>query len=169
MATEKQIRANRGNALKSSGPKTSEGIAVSSTNSLKHGLLSRDGVLDTEDLSEFDAFHFHLRQSLHPEGEIEHELADRIASYLWRMRRVTSFEKLAIADDSQFDPIFSSKSPLDLVESLSTITRYETALERGFFRTLHELQRLQALRSGHSVPLPVAVDVSVSASNDDLR
>ena len=38
MATEKQLRANRENAKKSTGPKTSGGRARSSRNALSHGL-----------------------------------------------------------------------------------------------------------------------------------
>ena len=38
MATEKQIRANRENAKKSTGPKTAAGRARSSRNALRHGL-----------------------------------------------------------------------------------------------------------------------------------
>ena len=38
MATEKQIRANRANAKRSSGPKTVAGRLTSSRNSFRHGL-----------------------------------------------------------------------------------------------------------------------------------
>jgi hypothetical protein len=38
MATEKQIRANRENAKKSTGPKTAAGRTRSSRNALRHGL-----------------------------------------------------------------------------------------------------------------------------------
>src|SRR3954462_3979198 len=38
MATERQIAANRRNALKSSGPKTSTGKRRASANSYRHGL-----------------------------------------------------------------------------------------------------------------------------------
>jgi hypothetical protein len=45
------------------------------------------------------------------------------------------------------------------VDALTSLHRYEGGLERSFFKTLHELQRLQATRLGHSVPIPVAIDV----------
>jgi hypothetical protein len=45
---------------------------------------------------------------------------------------------------------------------LGTVTRYESNLERSFFRTLHEIQRLQAARSGAVVPLPAALDVDLT-------
>lgn len=40
--------------------------------------------------------------------------------------------------------------------------RYETMLERGIYKALHELQRIQAARAGDKPPLPVAIDVDVS-------
>jgi len=45
---------------------------------------------------------------------------------------------------------------------LDKVARYESHLERSFFRTLHEIQRLQTSRSGFVVPPPAAVDVDVS-------
>ena len=46
--------------------------------------------------------------------------------------------------------------------TLSTLSRYEAALERSFYRALHELQRLQAARQGRHVEVPRAVEVDVS-------
>jgi hypothetical protein len=42
---------------------------------------------------------------------------------------------------------------------LDKVARYEGALERSLFRTLHELQRIQAAQSGVAVPPPAVVDV----------
>lgn len=47
-------------------------------------------------------------------------------------------------------------------EVLEKVSRYETALERSLFKTLHELQRLQASRSGAPLLPPVALDVDLS-------
>ena len=44
----------------------------------------------------------------------------------------------------------------------SKLSRYETTIERGLYKALHELQLLQAARHGGSVPPPVTVDVDVS-------
>jgi hypothetical protein len=44
---------------------------------------------------------------------------------------------------------------------LDKVARYEGALERSLYRTLHELQRLQASQSGVAVPLPAVVDVDM--------
>ena len=54
--------------------------------------------------------------------------------------------------------------------AFSKLSRYETAIARGLYKALHELQRLQAARgTGGNVSPPVAVDVDVSgASREDL-
>ena len=39
-------------------------------------------------------------------------------------------------------------------DALSKLSRYETSIERSFYKTLHELQRLQAVRHGKEVALP---------------
>jgi hypothetical protein len=50
--------------------------------------------------------------------------------------------------------------------TLDKVSRYETTLERSLFRTIHELQRLQAARAGEKVPLPAVVDGEVSISRE---
>jgi hypothetical protein len=47
-------------------------------------------------------------------------------------------------------------------EVLDKVARYECGLERSFFRTLHEIQRLQASRTGAAVPPPAAIDVDMT-------
>lgn len=49
-------------------------------------------------------------------------------------------------------------------EVLDKVARYEINLERAFLRTLHEIQRLQASRSGAVVPPPAAVDVDLAVN-----
>lgn len=40
------------------------------------------------------------------------------------------------------------------------LTRYETTLERSLYRTIHEIERLQAHRTGGDVPPPAVLDVT---------
>ena len=47
--------------------------------------------------------------------------------------------------------------------AFSKLARYETTIERGLFRAMHELERLQAARAGQSVSAPVVGDVDVSS------
>jgi hypothetical protein len=50
----------------------------------------------------------------------------------------------------------------DRANAFSKLSRYETTIERGLYRALHELERRQTARLGGNVPAPLAVDVDVS-------
>ncbi len=69
------------------GPKTPEGKATSSRNSLQHGLTARETVLPWEDAAGFEAFREDLLAGLSPVGALEETLADRIVALSWRLRR----------------------------------------------------------------------------------
>jgi len=49
-------------------------------------------------------------------------------------------------------------------EPLLNLWRHEAALGRSLSRNMHELERLQAQRSGQHVPVPAALDVNVTLS-----
>ena len=68
MTSEKQIAANRRNAMKSTGPKTREGKAASTSNSLKHGLSAQRIVVSGEDPDEFERLIRQLEHELEPVG-----------------------------------------------------------------------------------------------------
>jgi hypothetical protein len=51
-------------------------------------------------------------------------------------------------------------------ETLDKVSRYETTLERSLFRTLHELQRLRAVRFGAPFLPPAAVDVDLAVHQE---
>lgn len=92
MATERQIAANRANALRSTGPKSENGKARSSLNAVTHGLTAQAIVIEGEDPDAFDALQQRLAESFNPEGPIEEDLLGRIATLMWRLRRVPVLE-----------------------------------------------------------------------------
>ena len=51
-------------------------------------------------------------------------------------------------------------------DELDRLLRYEGAIERQLYKALNQLERLQRLRSGDSVPPPVEVDVDVKTGQD---
>src|SRR6516164_6263928 len=97
MATERQIAANRLNAQRCTGPKTPEGKAAVSRNAVTHGLRSYSGLLPGEKLEAFADLRARVFAELAPDSAIEIELAERIASLLWRLRRVPAFEAALLA------------------------------------------------------------------------
>ena len=69
MTSEKQAQANRRNAMKSTGPKSSEGKAVVRHNATRHGLLSQVDLLPGEDEAAFVKLSDLLRAELEPVGK----------------------------------------------------------------------------------------------------
>ena len=92
MTTKKQIEANRQNATKSTGPKTPEGKTLSSTNATKHGLVSKQVLLQDESEEEFEEFSQGLREDLKPVGALETRLVEDIAADFWRLSRIRRIE-----------------------------------------------------------------------------
>ncbi len=87
MATEAQVRANRLNAQKSTGPRTAEGKERAAQNALTHGLFAREGVIRGEDEDQFEEHRERLLGQLCPAGPLEEILAVRIVDLSWRLRR----------------------------------------------------------------------------------
>ncbi len=92
MATELQVRANRANALKSTGAQSAAGKAAVRLNATRHGLLSRAPVMAGEDEAEYSALCDQLHSELAPVGIIETQLVGRMAGCLWRLRRLSHIE-----------------------------------------------------------------------------
>jgi hypothetical protein len=92
MTSEKQAKANRKNALKSTGPKTPEGKDAVRLNALKHGLLSQETLLPGEDEEALRTLGERLRDELQPAGELENLLVERIITSYWRLRRLGRVE-----------------------------------------------------------------------------
>jgi hypothetical protein len=88
MTSWRQWQANRLNALKSTGPRTEEGKRISRCNALRHGLTAEtviDGLEDSEDYLGFEAA---IIADYDAETAVERELVLRLASLLWRLRRI---------------------------------------------------------------------------------
>jgi hypothetical protein len=92
LTSDKQIRANQQNALKSTGPQTPEGRAAASQNALKHGLLSTEILLPGEDGAALEELSERLRAELRPVGELESLLVEGVIAATWRLRRLRRVE-----------------------------------------------------------------------------
>jgi hypothetical protein len=92
MTSEKQVRANCRNALKSTGPRTPEGKAAVRMNARTHGLRSQEILLPREDEAAFEELSAHLRAELQPVGVLEGLLVDDIVAAHWRLRRLRRVE-----------------------------------------------------------------------------
>ena len=167
----KQLLANRQNA-KLGGVKTEEGKAVSKYNALKHGILSKEVLLEGEDEKALIEIGKKLRGELEPQAELELVLVDRITANVWRLKRVMQIEREMMANDRHDTDWDGKQKHETLGEALSEdfanndtygkLIRYEASIERGIYKALHELQRIQATRAGEKPPAPIAIDIDVA-------
>src|SRR5437867_7925888 len=75
------------------GPKTASGRAAVRRNAVKHGLRSDDPVVTAhESPADWRRHHAGIIRSLSVEGDLETELAERVALLLWRLKRVARYE-----------------------------------------------------------------------------
>ena len=162
MPTNAQIKANRNNAKKSTGPRTEEGKSRVAKNALKHGLLARDTVLPGEDAADFDRQLSALEADIQPANSLEFELVRQIADAQWRMRRLTRLETgfLAAAVDEtrrymekrrpdklrpgyDGETLLLGSAMLDRTQAFVHLARYDGHLSRRFFRAVKQLGDLR--------------------------
>src|SRR5208337_2654673 len=143
----------------SRGPKTRQGKAISSRNAVTHGLTARHALLSGEDTEKYRSLRAGLSAEFRPSTKLEHELVERSASLIWRLRRIPIFEAalLASIEESDLSDLFdfkaSEKARLGetvkefLNEGFSIkLGRYETSLQRQLLSLLKELRDLQDRR-----------------------
>jgi len=149
MTTQKQIEANRSNAQHSSGPKSEQGRAIISQNALKHGVFSKQILLEGESKKEFEALKIEFHEQFHPRGFLEHLFCERALAAAWRLSRVTQMESMLINHATRKS--FDSSGMIEVLggyqgDELSLLSRYEISLEKILFRSLAELRALQNAR-----------------------
>ena len=156
MSTEKQIAANRRNAQKSTGPKTPQGKAAVSMNSLRHGLRARTVVLPGDDPQEFQRLCEDLEAEWQPLTRTEQIYLEQMATAYWKLQRLELFEKRTLSERSDLAPLL-----------LERVWQAQQRLERSFARAQHELERIQIYRGNQPAEpaSPVEATATHSASN----
>jgi hypothetical protein len=92
MTTDKQLKANRYNSTKSTGPRSQAGKARSRLNSRRHGLTAKTLIIVGENAEDFDQLRAELFEEYDPRSALQIELVERLSGILWRLRRVPIFE-----------------------------------------------------------------------------
>lgn len=161
--TTQQIEANRQNSQKSTGPISPEGKLVVSGNAIKHGICSKSILLPHEDKEAWEALCDALYQEFQPEGHLENLLVENLSILVWRKNRIIQAESevycrhtedLKHKERKSFS-IFGDENKIEIGNNLGTafesdlflkLSRYETSLDKAFYRTLYELRHTQNLR-----------------------
>jgi hypothetical protein len=155
MTTKAQVEANRANARKSTGPRTSEGKAIVARNAVKHGLLGEQTIVEGEDRARFAQHRDAMLRALVPVAEVEITLAERLIGLSWRLQRVQrlqvqAFEALCAgpvegpADEGSEEELALGRIVVkDFTEArvLDKLLMYERRIEHSLCRILGELRK----------------------------
>ena len=154
MPTERKLKANRRNAQRSTGPRDT---TRSRFNALKHGILSREVLVSTEEGSEeenvFEGFDSALRDALAPEGALEELLVENLIMLAWRWRRVIRAETATIRLRSDLES--GKRHRASLAQEAKPI-RDLTAEVEGLEEELNDLENQDPLQIRPSLSYRVA-------------
>jgi hypothetical protein len=145
---EPRTRANRANALHSTGPRTESGKQRSSLNALSHGLTARTAVLPAEDP---EAYQRHVQQFLDeyaPATPTETQLVHEIANTAWRLNRIP-FLEAELLSRAINPPTEQAAIDFDIVDAhraLATLGLHGSRLSRQFQKALDQLRDIQEER-----------------------
>jgi hypothetical protein len=137
-----QVLANRENALHSTGPKSAEGKAASSSNALRTGLTSAKIFVRPEEQPEFDSFRLALTGELKPEGQMQSNYFDLILHAAWNIRRSINLEA-EIQNEAIAKNLADALLDDDLSLKLGRLYRYKKMHESSHNKAVTELRRLQ--------------------------
>ena len=159
MSNLTKSQSARLNGAKSRGPKTPDGRAISSMNSLKHGLTGKTVLLQNESSAEFTEMLNAYFDCLQPRDQIETDLVADLVAARWRLRRTWRYQTamLDIEMDAQapdfekrfekYDEDMRGSSAFTNLADKSTGLRaailFDIHLSRTYRRTLEQLRRLR--------------------------
>jgi hypothetical protein len=163
MISEKQLEANRRDALRSCSSTSAPGKKRVSLNNLRHGLTGQTTVLSPEDRAAHDKFCAGLLHCLQPENALELQVAQSIAEDHWRLNRVFAIESNIFALGHFESPAASSEEhpavhPDDLeihtalntarvfladAKQLALLSIYEQRIHRNLQKSIVQLDGLQ--------------------------
>jgi hypothetical protein len=159
MASLRQIEANRRNSLRSTGPRTPEGKAVSRFNALRSGINAKLQVIPGEDPAGLQAMADGYTRDWAPKTYLERFLVDSLVRADWLLQRLSRLEaelwthEIEAARALTFSKL-DEDSPIGDVYSrnydkFTRLQRRIDSTERSYYRALTQLQRLrQGLDTG---------------------
>ena len=163
--SDKQLNANRRNALRSTGPRTETGKARSSQNARKHGVLANEVISLHENKGEFIELLNGLHEQFNPQTALEAQLVDQLAIEFWRSRRLAIAERVVLEEGDAVNDDFDERSeytgnsssserislsnrvpPVLSKDDMLTFGRYQTMTNNRIRNLLKMLREEQELR-----------------------
>src|SRR5690348_7263099 len=143
MSSQRRIDASKRNGARSQGPKTPAGKRRSSINAMRHGLLVKCVVLETESEEQFLLLLAQHQGKFAPRDDIEFGLIEDMAACYWRLRRAMAIERRLFdeAMDKSSDPdglhrLGKAWDQIGDSPKLLHLHRYQVMLNRMHHRAL---------------------------------
>ncbi len=153
MTTTRQMRANRENAKRSTGPKTPEGKASSAKNATTHGLSSGFTVLPHEDGVAFAELNDELTLEFKPVTCHQKFLLKQMVENRWRLDRVRRYETIALelllgaVDETNPEAVIVERMSAKTNNIFDLLRRYANDAERSYYRAHSALVKDLALQA----------------------
>ena len=143
MPSEKQIAANRRNALMSTGPKSTEGKKKVKMNALKHGGYAQF-ILPGESMVGFEELFEDFCRAIKPEGPAERSFVYEITRCYWIIKRIDRAEQMEVNDSVTY-AVEKADGERSLETSLKGVVGYLTLYEgpKDIFERARADQRRQ--------------------------
>ena len=158
-SSPERIAASQANGRLGRGPTSETGKQNSSRNATRHGLLTSAVLVDNESRDRFADLLNSFNSDFNPANNTERILVEKMAVSHWRLQRIWSVESAAINHESrlQTDPAANNDPPTSTMLAIRAMNdrdrhpiplpRYEHAYDRGYYRALAALTKLQEARN----------------------
>ena len=164
MASAKQIAANRGNALFSTGPRTEAGKQIASQNSTTHGLTGQTISRPPDQQEAYDTYYESMLPDLAPCSALELDFAKRIIHDSWRLNRAGATSENLLHDarhkncaglDMDFGDdvaLAEARAFRADAKTFNLLSLYEQRLQRAILKNLAALKAMQKERISQAQP-----------------
>jgi hypothetical protein len=164
MSSQRQIEANRRNALKSTGPTSATGKAASSMNALKSGIHAKSLILPSEKLADLEQLIDDYYQRHNPDSPEARFYLDEVIHCEWLLRRYRTAETQMWDYENESSFSIDRKNPLGKSAALgsnhfSKLQYRVDATRRAYHRSLKALKELKA-EAAATATQPVTVEDS---------
>lgn len=145
--SNRKLKANRANAQKSTGPRTTAGRETVSHNRTTHGLCGRFRVLPSEDQSEYDSLLQRFLEAEQPADDVERELVAKMARHNWLSERALRFQEACFllqpqtAEQATPDQNGATRQSCAVLKDIDVYLRYQAAHDRAYQRAANELAK----------------------------
>jgi hypothetical protein len=152
MGTPAQAAASRANGALSHGPRSAEGKAISSRNSLKLGIDAQSMIIPGEDPAELERLTAEYHEFYHPVGPIENAVLTEAIRAQWLRQRFYRIEtevinmRAAAHSETEHPVAAAFDQDAKSGNTLQRLFRRQQAADHDWRNALQLLEQLQELR-----------------------